>query len=127
MPKVAIIKGREVGTYDRYDDYTSYIRIVEHITDWEEVTDEEARILRQLAPMKDFTLIEFVEQPREFINKTVSDYLEDVKKLKAEQEAEKKKKADAAIQRKIKKEAKDRDGKLALLKKLQEELGVEVK
>lgn len=127
MPKVAIIKGREVASYDRYDDYTSYQRIVEHITDWEEVTDEEVDILRRMAPMKDFTLVEHVEFPRQVINKTVSEYLADVKAEKARQEAEKKKRADAALQRKLKKEAKDRESKLALFKKLQEELGAEAK
>lgn len=127
MPKVAIIKGREVASYDRYDDYASYYNIVEHITDWEEVTDEEVKILRQVAPFKNFTLIEFVENPKQFIAKTVKEYLADVKAEQERQAAEKKKKEEAALQRKIKKEAKTKESKLALLKKLQEELGDSVK
>lgn len=121
MPKVAIIRGREVASYDRYDDYTSYNRIVEHITDWEVVTDEEVKILRQMAPVKDFTLIEHVEAPREVINKTVAEYLKEARAEQERQEAYKKKKAAEALERKAKREMKDRAKAEELYKKLKQE------
>lgn len=121
MPKVAIIRGREVASYDRYDDYTSYSRIVEHITDWEEVTGEEVKILRQMASVKDFTLIEYVDAPREVINKTVAEYLKEARAEQERQEAYKKKKAAEALERKAKREMKDRAKAEELYKKLKQE------
>ena len=126
MPhKIAIIKTRE---YSRGygDDYDGYDKIVDSITDWEEVTDAEFKSL-QLASYKfGFSIIEQPTDTKAFIVKTVADY----KKLAAEEERqqaeEKKKREDAALQRKYKKELRDKASKEKMLVKLADELGVDL-
>lgn len=126
MPhKIAIIKTREyaLGYGDEYDGYG---KIVDSITDWEEVTDAEYKSL-QLASYKfGFSIIEQPTDTEEFIAKTLADY----KKLAADEERkqaeEKKKREDAALQRKYKKELKDKASKEKMLAKLADELGVDL-
>lgn len=123
--KIAIIKTRE---YSRGygDEYDGYDKIIDSITDWEEVTDEEFRSL-QLASYKfGYSIIEQPTDTKAFINKTVADY----KKLAAEEARraaeEKKKREDAALQRKFKKELKNKESKEKMLTRLAEELGVDL-
>lgn len=126
MPhKIAIIKTREyaLGYGDEYDGYG---KIVDSITNWEEVTDEEFKSL-QLASYKfGFSIIEQPVDTKAFIVKTVADY----KKLAAEEdrqrEEEKRKREEAALQRKYKKELKDKASKEKMLAKLAAELGVDL-
>jgi len=127
--KIAIISIRKVpyAYYDSYGDNYGDVLVANSITEWEEVTDEEYELLlRAEQHHGTFKVIEQVVNQKEFIAKTVSDY----KKLLAAEEArladEKRKKEEAALQRKFKKELKDKESKQKMLEKLASELGVEV-
>lgn len=119
--KIAIITTLNV----EYDDYgDSYTKVIDSITDWEDVSDEEFKVLQFAAPRLGFRLIERPTDMKKFVAKTIADY-KTIAKAEAERaEEEKKKREEAALARKFKKELKDKESKLKMLKKLQEELGV---
>ena len=122
--KIAIITSRDVW-YNYGDDH---VRIIDSITDWEEISDENYNLLQKArSRLGHFEILEMPTEQENFIAKTIAQYLtlaeEDAKKA----EAEKKKREEAALARKHKKDLKDKESKLKLLKKLQEELGEEAK
>ena len=122
--KIAIITTRDY-TRGYGDDYDDYGKIIESITDWEEVSDEDYKTLQYAAPRLNFAIIEQPTDTKKFIAKSIADYTA-ISKAEAIREAEEKqKRADAALARKFKKELKDKDSKIKMLKKLQEELGPE--
>ena len=120
--KIAIIKTHEYCP--GYGD-NGYEMIVQSITEWEEVTDDEFKTLRAASSRLGFMVLEQPTEPKKFIAKTVADYKAYVLAEEARMAEEKKKRAEVALERKFKKELKDKDSKLKMLKKLQEELGVE--
>jgi len=113
--KIAIIKTR---TFENYSDYDSYSiqRIVESITDWEEVSDEDYKMLISAAGRLGFQVLEQPIDTKKFIGKTIADY-------KAFVQEEKRQREEAALQRKFKKELKDQQSKEKMLQKLVAELG----
>ena len=121
--KIAILLSREFYTGD-YDDY--YHKIIDSITDWEEVSEEDYKTLQLASYTTGFQIIERPVNTPAFIAKTVADYLVAAKAAILKAEEEKKKKAEAAQERKFKKELKDRESKLKMFKKLQEELGTDL-
>ena len=121
--KIAILLSREFYTGD-YDDY--YHKIIDSITDWEEVSDEDYKTLQLASYTTGFQIIERPVNTPAFIAKTVADYLVAAKAAILKAEEEKKKRAAVALERKHKKELKDKESKLKLLKKLQEELGADL-
>ena len=121
--KIAIITSRD--TYCGYDD-EDYQRIIESITDWDEVTDEEFKTLQFAAPRLGFSILERPIDAPKFIAKTIADY-KAICKAEAEREAaEREKREKAALERKFKKELKDKVSKEKMLAKLAADLGVEV-
>jgi hypothetical protein len=122
--KIAIIKTFEY-TPGYGDDGTE--TIVQSITEWEEVTDDEFKTLRAASNRLGFIVLEQPTEPRKFIAKTVADYKAYVLAEEARLAEEKQKREEAALERKFKKELKDKESKIRMLKKLQEELGTEVK
>ena len=125
MHKIAILK---VSQYDRYgDDYgdTHWIQtIATSITDWQEVSDEQLSLLHKAqCRMGCFRILERPIDEKNFIAKTVDEYIkiaeEDAKKAAQEQIA----RETAALQRKLKKEAKTQDDKIKLFHQLKKELG----
>jgi len=122
--KIAIIISREFYCSGEYDD--DYHKIVESITDWEEVSDEEFRTLKFASQKLNFQLLERPVDTKAFVAKTIKDYLAISKAEEIREAEEKKKREDAALTRKMKKELKDRESKLKMFKKLKEELGEEV-
>lgn len=123
--KIAIIKGRNINCYDDYGD--SYKKIVDSITDWEEVTDEEFKTLTFAANRLDYTLLEQPIGVKAFVTKTIADYKAVAAAEEKKAAAEKAKREQAALDKKWKKELKTKEDKVKLLRKLQEELGEEVK
>ena len=121
--KIAIITSRDRVTGD-YDEYHS--KIIESITDWEEVTDEEFMSLQSSSYRMGFTVLEQPTEIRKFIAKTVADYKKLVKEENAQREKDRLEREAAALKRKIKKELKDKVSKEKMLEKLSEELGVEI-
>lgn len=125
-----------IGTdYNDYD-YTNTIYSLDNITDWEDVTEEEYEALalwvedensKGYYGRKTFLISEKMLNYK----LTIASYLEKAKEKKEKLLQQEAKKKEAAIKRANKqakdKEARairDREKKLAKLKKLQEELGV---
>lgn len=120
--KIAIITSREFMV-DKYGD--DYRTVIDSITDWQEVSDANFKTLQYAALRLNFSIIEQPVDTPAFIAKTIADYIA-ISKADAEREAEAKRKRKAAtLERKYKKELKDKDSKIKMLKKLQEELGTD--
>lgn len=120
MHKIAIIKTREFNDYSDYDSY-SVKKIVESITDWEEVSDEDFKTLQFALPRIGCLMIERPVDEKQFIAKTIADYTAYAKAEEARMAEEKRIREEAALQRKLKKELKDTKTKKALYEKLKEE------
>lgn len=119
--KIAIIKTREVDHYDSgYDDYSS-IKIIESITDWCEVTDEEFSTLQMASGRLGFVVLEQPTDTKAFVAKTIAEYTALARAEKERQAEEKRKREEAALQRRLKKELKDTKTKKALYEKLKGE------
>lgn len=118
--KIAIIKMREVP-YSEYGDPDGYQMIVQSITDWEEVSDEDFRTLQLASNPLGFRIIEQPLNTKDFIAKTIREYSALARAEEARQAEEKRRREEAALQRKLKKELKDAKTKEALYKKLKEE------
>lgn len=120
--KIAIIKTR---TFDYYSDYDNYSRqvIAESITDWEEVSEEDFSMLVSAAGMHNYQVIEQPTDVKDFIGKTIADYKKFVEKENKRIAEEKRQREEAALQRKFKKELKDKASKEKMLAKLVAELG----
>lgn len=108
---------------DQYGD--DYRRVVESITDWEEVSDEDFKCLKSMEGRLEFAVIERPVDTRSFVKKTVADYKAYAKAEEKRLEEEKRKREEKARERKFKKELKDKESKKALLEKLKAELGEE--
>lgn len=125
MKNIAII----FGQFHEYDsgDYQSISRLIaETIADWTEVSDQEYEILKRAQAYdyhNHFTLIERPVDEAAYVRKTVADYVKWAKDLEDKQAKEKKKAADVALAKKVKREAKTLEDKKKMLAKLKEELG----
>lgn len=120
--KIAIIKTRTFENYSEYDSY-SIQRIVESITDWEEVSDDDYNLLVSASSRSGYQVLEQPTDTKKFIGKTISDYKKFVEEENARLAEEKKQREEAALQRKFKKELKDQKSKEKMLQKLVAELG----
>lgn len=121
--KIAIITTRD-GSYDSYNE--EYIKIIDSITDWENVSDEEFSTLQFASPRLGFKLIERPTDIKKFIAKTITDYKAIAKAEEERAAEEKKNREEAALQRKFKKDLKDKASKEKMLARLSEELGVDI-
>lgn len=119
--KIAIVKFIE--HCPGYGD-DGYEMIAHSITDWAEVTDDEYKTLRAASSTLGFTIIEQPTDLPKFVAKTVEDYKAWALAEAAREAADKKKREQAALERKFKKELKDKASKEAMLKKLAQDLGV---
>jgi hypothetical protein len=119
--KIAIITTGN-GRYDQYS-ISGYTSIVESITDWCEVTDEEFQCLHSMSGHEGYHLIEQPVDTRKFVKQTVADYLAYANAEQIRQEMAKKDKEAALVARKYKKDLKDQVSKEKLLAKLIYELG----
>lgn len=118
--KIAIIKVKEY--YPGYGD-DGYEMIVQSITDWEEVSDEDYRVLKTAQSQLGYIVLEQPVDTPKFIAKTIADYKAWVLAEEERRQKEAKERADKALERKMKKSLKDKQSKLEMFKKLQEELG----
>jgi len=118
--KIAIIKMREVP-YSEYGDPEGYQMIVQSITDWQEVSDEDYRTLQLASGSLGFKILEQPTDVPAYIAKTIKEYTALARAEEARLAEEKRKREDAALQRRLKKELKDEKTKKALYEKLKEE------
>lgn len=121
--KIAILKTRDIYTGDDYGE--SYERIVQSITSWEDVTDDEFNTLQFAAPRVGFIMLEQPTNTRSFIDLTIAEYKVIAKAEEEKAAADKKRREETAFERKFKKELKDKASKLKMFNKLKEELGDE--
>lgn len=128
MPhKIAIITSRDFYSDDQDYNYDStHTKIVESITDWKEITDDEFLALKSNSSRLGFTVIEQPINIDAFVKKTVDDYLAFTKAETKRLAEEKVAREAAALARKFKKELKDRDSKLKMFQKLKIELEGEI-
>lgn len=119
---IAIVTSKDY--YPGYGD-DGHETIITSITDWTEVTDDEFKALDAARTRLNFMIFERPTDMKAFVAKTVADYLAFAKAEEKRMAEEKKKREEAALERKFKKELKDKASKLKMLKKLQEELGVD--
>jgi len=124
MHKIAIIKTCDFYTYDGYDDYNSK-KIIDSITDWDDVTEEEYKCLMTMSTKLGYSILERPVNGKEFICKTVKDYQAYIKAEEERIAEEKRQRDEAALARKMKKDLKDRASKEKMLAKLIDELGPE--
>ena len=123
--RIAILLTQDV--YYNGDDYSDTKVIADSITDWEIVSDEEFRLLTRVAQMQmNYVILEQPLVPVEFIKMTISGELVRAKAAEAKAAAEKQSRADKALAKKLKNDMKDKESKLALYRKLQEELGEDI-
>jgi ferritin-like protein len=106
---------------DVYDD--DYRHIVNSITEWEEISNEDFLVLQSASYRKGFKILEQPTDVKDFIAKTVSEEIVRAKAEAIKLEEDKKKRAAKLMEQRHRKEMKDKESKLALLKKLQAELG----
>jgi hypothetical protein len=116
MRQIAIFKPHLIHYYE---DYTA---LIESITEWSEVTDEEYKLLQQWVAKYDYTMIERVDKKPDFLPKTIAAAIAEAKALddalkKQKEEAERKRQ-----ERALKKLAKDKRQKEELYARLKAEL-----
>jgi hypothetical protein len=116
--KIAIIT-TGYTSFDRYGD--DYQRVVESITAWDEVTNEEFKALKAMEGKLGYTVIERPENFQLFVKKTVADYLAFVKTEEKRLTDRKAAREKAALDRKLKQQLKDEKSKKELYEKLKEE------
>lgn len=115
-------------TTDHYNDYSGgYDQLINSITEWEEISHEDFLVLTQASYRKGFKILEQPIDTPAFIAKTVSEEIAIAKAEEARLAQEKAKRDEEAKLKKYKKDLKDKESKLALLKKLQAEFGEELK
>lgn len=123
MRKIAIIKSRDF--YENgpaYDEY-SMVTVINSITEWSEVTEEEFKLLQLALPRVGCSMLERPLDEKAFIAKTVADYVAIARAEEEKRAAEKKQREDAARERAMKRQLKTVKDKKALLEKLKAELG----
>ena len=121
MPKIALIKFHESYSFDDYE------RIIDGITEWEEVTAEELKLLKDYHRNYnvDWTIIEFVERQKETIEFAVSAQIKHAKAFQEKQKKEQEERERKSLERRLKKEKKTIENKRKLLEELKAELGEE--
>lgn len=128
MPKVKLLITTSVASYDEYDSYSADI-IRAGLTDWEEITDQEYEYLEskkyylgQALKLRSGEEIVIMKQDDRPVIERISSLTAFIKKLEddrvKEEAARLKKKEDAALARKLKKQAKTEAEELALLEQL---------
>lgn len=115
--KVAILKCCEVYTENSTE------LVAQSITDWEEISHEDFLLLKAAQSQFHFVVIEQPNNTGEFIAKTIADYKKLARREKEKKEAEARKREQAALERKHRKELKLAGSKKALFEQLKKEFG----
>ena len=111
---IAIVKPKRI---DCYDDYSV---LVESITDWSEVTDEEYALLYNWSNKYDYTVITRLDKQPDFLPKTISAALEEAKKEQEYLEKQKQEAQKLKLERELKRRARNEKKERELLEALQE-------
>lgn len=111
MRKIAIITTLDYG----YDDYN---KVIESITDWSEVTDEQYKVLyKHRTTLGNYDIIERLDS-KEFIQNTIASYLQHCAKEEIRIAEEKKKQEQRRIAAELKEKAKKESDEIAMLLEL---------
>ncbi len=117
--KIAIIVSDSHYDYEKDD----YKRVVESITDWAEVSDQDFKLLKESSSRRGFDIIEQPLDVPGFIKTTVAEEIEIARQEAVQKEKEKKAREAKAQAKKHAQALKDQASKLALFEKLKAELG----
>ena len=118
MPKIALVKLYPSGYYENYEEF------ITAISEWEEVTTEELKLMKDFYSRNGgYTIIEFVDNQKEKIEFAVKSQLEYIRKEEERKEIEEREKAAKSLARKHKRDEKKREEKKQLLEQLKKELG----
>ena len=120
--KIAIVLVKEY--FPSYDDYNE-VQLIQSITDWEEVSDNDYEILRQAQNQFSYRIVEQPLDTPKFIAKTTADWKRIAKEEATRQKKLKEEAAKKALEKKLKKEQRAKETKRQLLARLKEELGEE--
>ena len=120
--KIAIVLVKEY--FPSYDDYNE-VQLIQSITDWEEVSDNDYEILRQAQNQFSYRIVEQPLDTPKFIAKTIADWKRIAKEEATRQKKLKEEAAKKALEKKLKKEQRAKETKRQLLARLKEELGEE--
>ena len=112
MREIAICTVRELS---HCDDYT---KIVDSITDWTEVTDEEYKLLVKFSSKYNWFVIERLDKKPEFILNTVKAALEEVQREEERQRVKKEEADKKKQERLLRKRTKDEAAEKKLLEQL---------
>lgn len=122
--KVAIV--RFIGQYTSYDDYND--NIVNSITQWEEVSDEEFNLLVDscnYATAKisgfEYRVVEQLGIGSNTVIRNIREYVQHIEAQRKAEQIEKDARAEKARERQMKKLAKDKEARRLLLEQLQQE------
>lgn len=120
--KIAIIITRDYCPGYGDDGYET---LLHSISDWEEVSEEDFKILTDAQWKMNFRVLEQPTEPPKFIAKTVDDWKKLVKEEAAREKKLKEEAAKKALEKKLKKELRAKETKKQLLARLKAELGEE--
>ena len=112
MRKIAIVKTGYGGTYN------AYTKVIESITDWKEVTEEDFNLLSRYASRKDMVVLEFFATEK--IPSLIEEFVVIAKKDEAELDKQKALAEKARRERAMKKRAKTEKQERELLVQLQQ-------
>jgi len=122
--KVAVI--RFIGQYTSYDDYND--NIVNSITQWEEVSDEEFNLLVDscnYATAKisgfEYRVVEQLSIDSKTVIRNIREYVQHIEAQRKAEQIAKDARAEKARERQMKKLAKDKEARRLLLEQLQQE------
>ena len=112
MREIAIITVKELS---HYDDYT---KVVDSITEWTEVSDEDYLLLCKASCRYNWNVLERLDKKHGFILSTVKSALEEVRKEEERQRVAKKEAEEKKQERLLKKKAKAEAAEKVLLEQL---------
>lgn len=113
MREIAIVTYR-----DKYVNYDDYERVVDSITDWTEVSEEDYKLLLSFSSKRNWTILERLDKKPGFVPNTVKAALEEVRLEEERQRIAKKEAERKKQERLLKKKAKDEAAEKKLLEEL---------
>lgn len=114
MRYIAIIKGKWI---DPYDDYS--VKIIESITNWSEVSEEDYNLLNRWARNHDYIILERMDVKPDFIPKTIAACKEEARIYAEKQRMQREEAARKKLERELKRKAKNEEQERKLLEELE--------
>lgn len=122
MHKVALLKVHHHTHYSNYGDDEIVTSMIDHISDWEEVTTEDLKLLKQYCYSNaSYIVVEFMDKSK--LRKSISEVLAEQKKAEQDRIKAAELAAERKLQRELKKKAKTEAEQRALFEQLSKQFG----